>query len=289
VPTEEKAIVQLVGSAGRRVHVAFEEGTQAQWLHDVLIGHAERVVVFNARGRGAKENKDDRIDADSASERLRTGALKPVFHGAAETLNLRELVRNYENLVQDATRVMARIKAVFRARGIGTPGVSVYGRSKRNEWLAKLAGGARVRAATLLAQLDMLQELRSKAKKEMIAAARRQPGWKVLSSIPFFGPVRVAQLMGILRTPLRFRTKRNLWPYAGLAVVRRSSADQEFTGGKLQRSRKAPMTRGLNRNHHPTLKADSKGPRTTRYTGPDPSANAMKRRCAEEWRRRWRR
>jgi hypothetical protein len=29
VPTEEKAIVQLVGSAGRRVHVAFEEGTQA--------------------------------------------------------------------------------------------------------------------------------------------------------------------------------------------------------------------------------------------------------------------
>jgi hypothetical protein len=225
----------------------------------VLIGHAERVVVFNARGRGAKENKDDRIDADSASERLRTGALKPVFHGAAETLNLRELVRNYENLVQDATRVMARIKAVFRARGIGTPGVSVYGRSKRNEWLAKLAGGARVRAATLLAQLDMLQELRSKAKKEMIAAARRQPGWKVLSSIPFFGPVRVAQLMGILRTPLRFRTKRNLWPYAGLAVVRRSSADQEFSGGKLQRSRKAPMTRGLNRNHHPTLKAVFKG------------------------------
>jgi predicted NBD/HSP70 family sugar kinase len=29
VPTEEKAIVRLVGSAGRRVHVAFEEGTQA--------------------------------------------------------------------------------------------------------------------------------------------------------------------------------------------------------------------------------------------------------------------
>lgn len=87
--------------------------------------------TFNARGRGAKENKDDRIDADAASERLRTGALKPVFHGAAETLTLRELVRNYENLVEDATRVMARIKAVFRARGIGTPGVSVYGGAKR--------------------------------------------------------------------------------------------------------------------------------------------------------------
>jgi transposase len=238
VPTEEKAIVQLVGGAGVRVHVALEEGTQAQWLHDVLIEHAERVVVFNARGRGTKDNKDDRMDADAAAERLRTGALKAVFHGAPEMLTLRELVRNYENVVQDATRVMSRIKAMFRARGIATPGVSVYCASKRNAWLTKLDGGARVRATTLLAQLDALQELRSNAKTAMVAAARRVPGWKVLASMPFFGPVRVAQFMAIMRTPFRFRTKRNLWPYAGLAVVRRSSADQEFTGGKLRRSKK---------------------------------------------------
>jgi transposase len=259
VPTSEKAIVQLVGGAGRRVHVALEEGTQAQWLHDVLIEHAERVVVFNARGRGAKENKDDRIDAEAAAEGLRRGALKPVFHGAPETRTLRELVRNYENLVQDATRVMSRIKAMFRAHGISTPGVSVYRPSRRKSWLGKLDGGARVRAASLLAQLDTLQELRSKAKAAMVAAARRMPAWKVLSSIPFYGPVRVAQLMAIVRTPFRFRTKRNLWPYGGLAVVRRSSADRELVEGKLQRSRKAPMTRGLNRNHHPTLKAVFKG------------------------------
>jgi hypothetical protein len=30
VPTEARAILQLVKSAGPRVHVAFEEGTQAQ-------------------------------------------------------------------------------------------------------------------------------------------------------------------------------------------------------------------------------------------------------------------
>ena len=51
VPTEEKAIVALVRSRPR-VHVAFEEGTQAQWLHDVLIDQVERVVVWNVRGRG---------------------------------------------------------------------------------------------------------------------------------------------------------------------------------------------------------------------------------------------
>ena len=116
----------------------------------------------------------------------------------------------------------------------------------------------------------MLLELRPKAKAAMIVAARRQRGWKVLSTIPFFGPVRVAQLLAIVGTPFRFRTKRNLWPYAGLAVVRHSSANQEFRDGKLQRSRKEPMTRGLNRNHNPLLKAVFKGAANAAASTPGP-------------------
>jgi len=269
VPTTEKAIVALLRS-WPRVHVAFEEGTQAQWLHDVLRDKVERVVVCNLRGKGALANKDDRIDADHLSEQLRLGGLKAVFHGAPEMLSLRELVRNYNNLVEDSTRVMQRIKAIFRARAILTPGVSIYRPSQRKQWLARLSGGARVRAESLLTQLDTLLELRPKAKAAMIVAARRQPGWKVLCAIPFFGPVRVAQLQAIVRTPFRFRTKRNLWPYAGLAVVRHSSANQEFRNGKLQRSRKAPMTRGLNRNHNPLLKAIFKGAANAAAATPGP-------------------
>ena len=54
VATEAKAIVRLVRGLGSRVHIAFEEGTQAQWLHDVLTRHAERVIVCNTRGRGKR-------------------------------------------------------------------------------------------------------------------------------------------------------------------------------------------------------------------------------------------
>ena len=270
VPTEAKAILRLVKNAGPRVHVAFEEGTQAQWLHDLLVDHAERVIVCNVRGRNEGTNKSDRIDADGLSELLRLGGLKPVFHGAPEILTLKELVRCYTALIQDSTRVMLRIKAIFRARAIHTPGVSVYRASQRKEWLAKLEEGARVRAASLLTQLDLLLELRPKAKAAMIAAARRQPGWKSLRSIPFLGPVRTALILAIMRTPHRFRTKRNIWPYAGLAVVKRSSADQEFKNGKLQRSKKAPVTRGLNRNHNPMLKSVFKGAANAAASKPGP-------------------
>ena len=195
IPTEASAIVGLVRSLGR-VHVAFEEGTQAQWMHDLLEPEAERVVVCNVRGRSETSNKSDRIDSDRLSEMLRIGAVKSVYHGARSVLTLKELVRCYTNLVDDTTRVMLRIKALFRGRAIPTPGTSVYRASNRAAWLAKIESrGARMRAASLLEQLDCLLELRPKAKAAMIAEGRRQPGWKVLGSIPFFGPVRVALVL----------------------------------------------------------------------------------------------
>jgi len=260
VATEAKAIVGLIRGLGGRVHVVFEEGTQAQWLHDLLTPHAERVVVCNVRGKSEVTNKSDRIDADRLSDLLRLGSIKTVYHGAGTLLTLKELVRSYTNLVEDATRVMLRIKALFRARGIRTPGTSVYRPSTRKQWLDRLEQrGTRMRAASLLTELDVLQELRPKAKAAMIAEARRQAGWKVLRSVPFLGPVRVAEILAFMGTPWRFRTKRQAWPYVGLAVVTRSSADRELADGKLRRRKRAPLTRGLNRNHHPLLKSVFKG------------------------------
>jgi len=263
VPTEGRAILALVRGAGPRVEVVFEEGTQAQWLHDLLEPHAERVVVCNVRGKSEVTNKSDRIDASDLSERLRLGSLKTVYHGATNMLTLKELVRNYNSLVEDATRVMLRIKALFRARAIPTPGTSVYRAAQRQAWLDRLTTpGARFRAKTLLEQLDLLLELRPKAKAAMIADAKKHPGWKPLRSIPFLGEVRVAQIMAIMATPHRFRTKRNLWPYCGLAVITRTSADQQFVDGKLRPRTRAPRTRGLNRNHNPMLKSIFKGAST---------------------------
>ncbi|HZW05274.1 MAG TPA: transposase [Candidatus Nitrosotalea sp.] len=270
VPTEARAILQLVRSAGARLHVGFEEGTQAQWLHDLIAPHVERVLVCNLRGESHSGNKNDRLDADAGSERLRNGSLKPVFHAMPQLITLKELVRNYNNLVEDTTRVMLRIKAIFRARAIATKGAGVYRLSLRKEFLAKIEGGARVRAGSLLTQLDTLLELRPKAKAAMLAEARRQPGWKILRSIPFLGPIRVAEILAIVGTPFRFRTKRNLWPYVGLAVVTRSSADEEFVDGQRRKSRKPPTTRGLNRNHNPILKNVFKAAATSALAKPGP-------------------
>lgn len=271
MPTEAPAILEFFHGMRGAIHVALEEGTQAQWLHDLIVRQVTRVVVCDRRGERRHGNKDDLVDADELSEQLRRGGLRAVYHGDARCVQLKELARAYQNLVEDATRVMLRLKARFRARAIRTAGQGVYQPKERAQWLAQLSDpGARLRAETLWAELDMLRQLRPRAKDALLAEAGRDPAWPVRRSIPFLGPVRVALLLATLQSPWRFRTKRRLWAYAGFAVVTYSSADYVIESGRPVRRRRAPMTRGLNRNYNRVVKEVFKSAATAATGRPGP-------------------
>ena len=185
--TEAAALAEYFAGMRGSIQVAFEEGAQAQWLHDLLVPLVDRVLVCHRRGEH-RGNKADQKDADLLSHRLLSGDLREVYHGSSDRATLRELTRTYSNLVEDATRVMLRLKSLFRARAIRVPGKRVYAPKERLRWLAQLPDrGARFRAEALYAQLDLLRELRLRAKAAMIAEARRDPAWPVLRSVPFLG------------------------------------------------------------------------------------------------------
>jgi hypothetical protein len=122
LPTTAPTLVEFFRGMRGAIHVAFEEGTQAQWLHDLLAPLVDRVIVADRRGTAPQGNKGDQLDADQLSELLRLGALRAVYHSSPHRETLREFARAYTNLVEDSTRVMQRLKALFRARGIPTPG-----------------------------------------------------------------------------------------------------------------------------------------------------------------------
>ena len=111
-----------------KVDVTFEEGTQAQWLYDVVQPLVTQVIVCDPRQNRllSSGNKSDRIDAQKLAELLRNGSLKAVDHHDHGVRVLKELVRNYECLVQDTTRVMSRLKAIYRGRAIACKGHEVY-------------------------------------------------------------------------------------------------------------------------------------------------------------------
>jgi len=257
VATEAAAIIRLVQSLSGPLHVTFEETTQAAWLYDVVRTFVAEVIVCDPRRNKllSEGSKGDKPDARKLADLLRTGMLRTVYHGHDATRKLKELVRGYETLSIDTQRVMVRIKAIYRGRGIQTPGRGVYQPQQREQWLQRLSEpGVRQRVGWLYEQLDQLRPLRRQAKQAMLAEGRRHRAVRLLQTIPQLGAIRSTLILATVDTPHRFRTRQQLWSYSGLAVVTHMSSEYEIKEGHVVRSRKPMATRGLNRNCNRRLK-----------------------------------
>jgi hypothetical protein len=112
--------------------------------------------------------------------------------------------------------------------------------------------------------------VRQEVRRELLAEGKKHQAWKQLCQIPSIGPIRAAVLLGILQTPHRFRTKRQLWTYSGFGIETQSSADHRRVGRQLQRAKKQLSIRGLNRNCNHDLKNLFKGAAIVASSKPSP-------------------
>jgi len=271
--TKARTILEFIQGLRGTLALTFEEGTSASWLHDLLKPHVSRLVVCDPRKNALlKEgNKNDRIDARKLAELLRTNQVHAVYHKKHGTRALKELGRSYMTLTKDMTRVMNRIKSVYRSWAIPRAGTSVYSRRHRAEWLAKLVEpGVRIRAEHLYQQLDSLEPVRQAARRQLLRESRKHAAVKLLGQIPSIGPIRAALLVALLQTPHRFRTKRQLWAYSGFAVEVHDSGEYRWVRGKRQRNRERITVRGLNDNHNQDVKNLFKAAAISATTRPGP-------------------
>ncbi len=130
--------------------------------------------------------------------------------------------------------------------------------------------GVRRRAEFYYQQLDALRVVRQQVRRDLLAESKKHKAWKLLCQIPSIGPIRSAVLLGILQTPNRFRTKRQLWTYSGFGIETQSSADHRSVNGQLQRAKKQSSIRGLNRNCNHDLKNLFKGAAVVALSKPGP-------------------
>ncbi len=271
--TSAAAVLDFLQGLRGTLQVTCEEGTHSAWLHGLLVGRVGKVVVCDPRKNALLKSgsKSDAIDARKLAELLRAGLLSPVYHGETGTVAIQQLGRSYLALTQDTTRVMGRLKALYRSQAIPCAGKKLYTARHRDEWLAQLReAGLRRRAERLYQELDALEALRRAARQDVLQECRRHPAVKLLRTVPFLGPIRAALLIGRVQTPHRFRSKRQFWAYCGLALETRTSADYRFVGGQLERTNKPGFVRGLNWNHNHDLKHVFKAAATTASGVPGP-------------------
>ena len=65
IETKASMILQFIDGLRGNLHVTFEEGAWAAWLHDLLKPHVTRIVVCDPRKNASMKegNKSDKIDA----------------------------------------------------------------------------------------------------------------------------------------------------------------------------------------------------------------------------------
>ncbi len=261
VETNGKALVGYLQSLAGNLHLCLEEGEWSQWLYEILSPRVAELVVY--RGEWKPGQKSDAIDAHGLAEKLRTGTIdRPVYKDAKLYTALRDRARTYTMVTRDVARVKSRLKSFFRARGVPCAGEAVFKAEPRMERARALPPATREMVELLGRELDSLEALKAEAEASMLKESHRHRIARILETAPGLGPIRVAQMLPIVVTPHRFRTKRQFWAYCGFGIVMRSSSDWVQDQGQWVKARLV-QTRGLNFNHNRMLKAIFKGAATT--------------------------
>jgi len=261
VETNGKALVGYLQQLAGNLHLCLEEGEWSQWLYEILSPQVAELVVYRSEWKPGQ--KSDAIDAHGLAEKLRTGRIdRPVFKDGRLFTALRDRARIYTMITRDVARVKSRLKSFFRSRGLPCTGEAVYKPETRAQRARALPPATREVVELLGRELEQLAALKAEAEVGMLRESHRHPIARILETAPGLGPIRVAQMLPIVVTPHRFRTKRQFWAYCGFSVVTRSSSDWVRDQDRWVRARVA-QTRGLNFNHNHLLKAIFKGAATT--------------------------
>jgi hypothetical protein len=92
---------------------------------------------------------------------------------------LRELARSYLTITKDLTRVMNRIKGLYRSWAIACAGKKVYSARHRGAWLEKISEpGVRRRAELLYEQLDAMARIRRETRRGLLEEGPRPTTYK---------------------------------------------------------------------------------------------------------------
>jgi transposase len=94
VETNAKALIERIRSIAGDKYVCMEEGTQSEWLWEVLAAHAKQLVVTQPLRRAGSKN--DAIDAWALADLLRRDAVeRSVFKSPRTLTELRQAARGY--------------------------------------------------------------------------------------------------------------------------------------------------------------------------------------------------
>ncbi len=176
-------------------------------------------------------SKTDAKDAHFLADILRWGRVPEAYLAPTEVMQLRELTRGRQSLVNSRTRLKNQISAMLRRYGCKCPVKDKFGKAGR-EWLegVELPGPAAMMLEMKLANIDLFSAQIAECDVQLREASRHDERIQRLQQIPgiaeIFGPMIIAEIGEISR----FLAKEKFVAYCGLAPSVRKSADTTHHG-----------------------------------------------------------
>jgi transposase len=233
VQTSALNFMEFVKSVPKPREVIIEEGPLAAWLLEVCTQNKEQLIISDPKHNhwiGLSGEKEDALDAEKLAQLARGGYIKEIHHPVGQRRRFREIVMAYHDTVKNMVRIKNKIKARFMQNGIACPGETVYIPKHRPEWRSKLP-----QEPTLLViidsfwrQLDQIQDNLETILAEVKLQAKRYQEIRLIDEIPGVGFIIAVTIVAILENPHRFANKRKVWKYAGLGIVKKSSANKTY-------------------------------------------------------------
>ncbi len=197
------------------------------------VGEPADTAALRGRKRRAKT---DRTDSRHIRELLDTGRLPECWIPPWRVLECRALLQVYHDLRVEHTGWVQRVHAVLFHQGasaLGEGGLSsVEGLARLREIAdTQLSPAGQMQVAVALRMLQVCDEQLEIVRRQVLAAARRMRGARVLHQELYgVGPVTALALVCWLGGADRFRSSRQAVRFAGLDVTVYSSAGKSSPG-----------------------------------------------------------
>ena len=232
-PTTAESFQEVLGVLGKRCRVAFEVGTQAQWVARIVRRLAAEMQVANPSRipwlfRDGRKN--DRLDARKLATLLYLNQLPTVHLPPAEVSAWRALISHRRTLVKRRTMIKNQVRTILRSFAFRCPYWSCW-MGRGWAWLNSLIfdEARNLMISTLLEELDLVGTRICKVEEHLDVIASNHPEVALLHTIPGIGPRTAEAIVAFTDRVDRFPDRKHFASYFGM------TPREDSSGGVLRR------------------------------------------------------
>lgn len=292
----EPLIAMLQCLEGTAEAIGLEAGPLSQWLHRAMTEAGMPAVLMETRQmKGALKAmpiKTDRRDAEGIARLLHLGWFRPVHCKSVSAQEVRAILAAGKTIQGNMIALEMSLRGLLRNFGLK---VGTISRGRFEARIRELVEGNAMLEATTEPMLRVRSILRhelARLEKLVRHMASEDPVCLRLMTMPGVGAVVALTYRSAVDDPSRFRSSKNVGPWAGLTPSRSQSGERDVSGGitkagdvNLRRALCQAATVMLNRGRSNTLRTWAS--RVAKRRGRKRAMVALARRMAVVLHRIW--